>query len=72
MENGFDGAAEGVFAAEESGFVGEGRGFGFRCSIVGASRRGRFEDVECETETLKCAEMVLDICDGVLESRRRT
>lgn len=55
MEDGFDGTAECVFAAEEGRFVGELGGFGFAGSVVCATSRRGFEDVECETETLECA-----------------
>ena len=55
MENCLDGAAEGVVAAEEGGFVGELRGVRCAGSVIGAARRGGSEDVECEAEALESA-----------------
>jgi hypothetical protein len=42
MQDSLDGAAEGVFAAEEGCFVGKLGGFGFACSVIGATSRGGF------------------------------
>lgn len=53
MEDGLDGAAEGVIAAEEGSFLWQLRGSGFRGSVVGSSGAGGFQDVECEAESLE-------------------
>ena len=64
MKDCLDGTAECVLTTEEGRFVGERGRCWFACSIIGSARRGRFQDIEGEAQTLEGAVDVIFYAHG--------